>query len=445
MLENFKGLTGYNESEFKEIWENAVFVVDTNVLLNFYKYTSKEATQSLLKILKSLKDSDRLWIPHQVALEYFFNLESNMSKQKEGYLFLSNGLHKLKFEAEKTLRTTQSDYPYINTDQFKFYIEQLDKLNSKLDEILKDELESLPDTEKIKDDLNNLLENIIGDPYDQTKIDKIEVDGKVRYEFDVPPGFRDKGNKKKESYRTYGDFRYKQIYGDLILWNQIIDKIRDSDNPKPVIFITEEKKEDWWEKDEQDNIKRPHPLLVQEFINKTKQKFFMYRTERFVKYAKEYLYTDITEEQVENVTKDVENIRTLEQNDDFKDSIEYPSVIAPRNYILKFFKSKFNRDKLIDFLPDEKADECSDRIDNTENMEEVYIWMLQQSSANINKRVKVLLDRLAYYDPEEANLTYESLEPFFNQKAAFPNMKLLRSIEFLEEKLAKFDLGLSIN
>ena len=54
----------------------------------------------------------------------------------------------------------------------------------------------------------------------------------------------------------------------------------------------------------------------------------MYRTERFVKYAKEYLYTDITEEQVENVTKDVENIRTLEQNDDFKDSIEYPTVIA---------------------------------------------------------------------------------------------------------------------
>ena len=45
-------------------------------------------------------------------------------------------------------------------------------------------------------------------------------------------------------------------------------------------------------------------------------------------------------------------------------------------------------------------------------MEEVYIWMLQQSSTNINKRVKVLLDRLAYYDPEEANLTYESLEPF---------------------------------
>ncbi|MGF9600233.1 PIN-like domain-containing protein [Bacillus subtilis] len=122
-----------------------------NVLLNFYKYTSKEATQSLLKILKSLKESDRLWVPYQVALEYFFNYESNMYKQKEGYLFLGDGLHKLKEEADKTLKRTQSDYPYINTNEFKFYIEQLAKLNNKLDKILKAELDELPDTSEIKD------------------------------------------------------------------------------------------------------------------------------------------------------------------------------------------------------------------------------------------------------------------------------------------------------
>ncbi|AQP95771.1 hypothetical protein CS954_16765 [Bacillus siamensis] len=441
MLENFKGLTGYDDSEFKEIWENAIFVVDTNVLLNFYKYTSKEATKSLLKILKSLKDSDRLWIPHQVALEYFFNLDSNMSKQKEGYLFLSDGLHKLKHEAEKTLRTAQSDYPYINTKQFKFYIEQIDKLNYKLDKILKKELENLPNTEKIKDDLSNLLENIIGDPYVQTKIDKIEIAGKERYEFDVPPGFKDKGNKKKEGYRTYGDFRYKQIYGDLILWNQIIDKIKNSENPKPVIFITEEKKEDWWEKDEQDNIKRPHPLLIQEFINKTKQKFFMYRTERFVKYAKEHLYTDITEEQVENVTKDIENIRTLEQNNSFKDSTEYPKLINATDYIQKFFGSSNIRRKLIDLLPEEKIEEFYNRLDDTEDedMEQLYRWCLKQSSANITRRVKALLGRFAYYDPEEADLYYKRLKPFFEQKAILPNIKLLKSIEILEEKLVEVD------
>ncbi|MFE8004585.1 PIN-like domain-containing protein, partial [Bacillus velezensis] len=286
-----------------------------------------------------------------------------------------------------------------------------------------------------------LLENIIGDPYVQTKIDKIEIAGKERYEFDVPPGFKDKGNKKKEGYRTYGDFRYKQIYGDLILWNQIIDKIKNSENPKPVIFITEEKKEDWWEKDEQDNIKRPHPLLIQEFINKTKQKFFMYRTERFVKYAKEHLYTDITEEQVENVTKDIENIRTLEQNNSFKDSTEYPKLINATDYIQKFFGSSNIRRKLIDLLPEEKIEEFYNRLDDTEDedMEQLYRWCLKQSSANITRRVKALLGRFAYYDPEEADLYYKRLKPFFEQKALLPNIKLLKSIEILEEKLVEVD------
>ncbi|WP_181162008.1 MULTISPECIES: PIN-like domain-containing protein [Bacillaceae] len=41
------------------------------VLLNFYKYTTKESTKSLLDILKKLKDDERLWVPHQVALELF--------------------------------------------------------------------------------------------------------------------------------------------------------------------------------------------------------------------------------------------------------------------------------------------------------------------------------------------------------------------------------------
>ncbi|MEW5066357.1 PIN-like domain-containing protein [Bacillus subtilis] len=437
MLDNLKGLTGYEESEFKEIWENAIFVVDTNVLLNFYKYTSKEATQSLLRILKSLKESDRLWVPYQVALEYFFNYESNMYKQKEGYLFLGEGLHKLKVEADKTLKRTQSDYPYINTNEFKFYIEQLAKLNNKLDQILKAELDKLPDTSEIKDDIKKLLEGIIGEPYDQTKIDRIESEGNDRYKHDIPPGFKDKGNKKKEGYRIYGNFRYQKIYGDLILWNQMIDKVMDSDNPKPMIFITEEKKEDWWEKDEKDNIKRPHPLLVQEFINKTNQKFFMYRTERFVQYAKKYLNINITEEQVENVTKDVETIRTLEQKDDFNDSNEYSKLIDPSIYIKNFFSSSSRRKQLVDFLPEEKVDEFYDRLDKTTNMEELYIWCLKQSRKNISKRVKVLLDRLSYYDPEEANLYYERLKPFIDKKPILPYMKLLRYIEILEEKLSE--------
>lgn len=70
-MNQFKGFIGYSNEEFIDLWQKATFVVDTNVLLNFYKYTHNESTQSLFKVLLDLKENGRLWIPHQVALEYF--------------------------------------------------------------------------------------------------------------------------------------------------------------------------------------------------------------------------------------------------------------------------------------------------------------------------------------------------------------------------------------
>ncbi|MCM3584255.1 PIN-like domain-containing protein [Mesobacillus maritimus] len=136
MLEQFKGFIGYTEDEFKELWEQAIFVVDTNILINFYKYKSNQSTKSLLDILKKLKDNERLWIPHQVALEYFFNYEDNMYKQNEGYALLQKELMKLKEDAIKTLNTVKSKHPYIMTDKFEFFIDGLDQSNEKIQEMI---------------------------------------------------------------------------------------------------------------------------------------------------------------------------------------------------------------------------------------------------------------------------------------------------------------------
>ncbi|PEX44002.1 PIN-like domain-containing protein [Bacillus thuringiensis] len=313
MLEQFKGFIGYTDEEFKELWEEAVFVIDTNILINFYKYTSKESTQSLLDILKKLKETNRLWIPHQVALEYFFNYEDNMFKPNEGYELLGKELVKLKGDAKKTLNTVKSKHPYIMTERFQFFIESIEQSDQKLQEQLKKEIDNLPDANAIQEDLLNLLDEIIGEPYSQKRIDEIEKEGKNRYQHDVPPGFKDKTDNNKQDFRTYGDFRYQQLYGDLIVWYQIIDRAKDENNPTPIILITEDRKEDWWEKDGS-KIKRPHPQLIQEFINKTQQKFYMYRTENFVRNAMEYLEADVTEEQYKEVTMEIENIRKIEDS-----------------------------------------------------------------------------------------------------------------------------------
>lgn len=313
-MNQFKGFIGYSEDEFRELWEKAIFVVDTNVLINFYKYTSKQSSKSLLDILKKLKEMDRLWIPHQVALEYFFNYEDNMFKQKEGYKQLGRELTKLKDEAQKTLSTVKSKHPYIITEGFQFIVEGIERSNQKAEIQIDQEIKKLPDSNSIKGDILELLEGIIGEPYTQKGIDEIESEGAERYKYDIPPGFKDKTNDNKKAYRTYGDFSYQQLYGDLIVWYQIIDKAKNEESPNPVILVTEDRKEDWWEK-EGNSIKRPHPQLVQEFLNITKQKMYMYRTDSFVRYAIKYLGVKVSEEEAQGVTNEIENIR---KNEDLK-------------------------------------------------------------------------------------------------------------------------------
>ena len=56
-----------SNTDKRQLWEKAVFVFDTNVLLNLYRYSSK-TRNSLLDAFESLKE--RVWIPYQVAHEF---------------------------------------------------------------------------------------------------------------------------------------------------------------------------------------------------------------------------------------------------------------------------------------------------------------------------------------------------------------------------------------
>jgi hypothetical protein len=427
----FAGFLEYTEEEFKELWEQAIFVVDTNVLINFYKYTNKETTQNLFDILKELKKANRLWIPHQVALEYFFNYENNMYKQNEGYHLLGEKLKNLKEDAKKIFNQVQSEYPYINTDNFQFFIENLEQSCEKLQKQLDKEIKSLPDAEAIKNDLLELMSGIIGEPYDQKRINEIEKEGEERYHHNVPPGFKDKDDRNKQGFRTYGGIRYQQLYGDLIVWNQMIDKAREKDKKRPIIFITEEKKEDWWEKDGS-KIKRPHPHLIQEFLEKTGQKFYMYRTDSFVQYAKKYLGANVTDEQIQNVTEQVENIRKV---DELKE---------------KKHRTKIDIDKVLQWLTDDEKARFNKMLSDSYDLElnpdvatfkynRAIEWALRVSVTKMEDKLLELISIMASFHSgyaHEAQQIYNNLPEDLNKRAII----LLETIKRLEDRIAFYEV-----
>jgi hypothetical protein len=67
MRELFRGFYSLPEREKEAAWAEGLIILDTSALLNLYRYPIP-ARDRLLTVLELLKD--RLWLPHQAALEY---------------------------------------------------------------------------------------------------------------------------------------------------------------------------------------------------------------------------------------------------------------------------------------------------------------------------------------------------------------------------------------
>lgn len=125
------------------------------------------------------------------------------------------------------------------------------------------------------DKIDNLFSGKIGNSSNEEEFQKICKQVKSRFEQKQPPGYKDQ-NKSKDIEK----------YGDAILWLQVIDYAKTKN--KPIIFITDDVKEDWWKRHEGKTIS-PRPELIQEIKTKAKVDFWMYTGDRFLMYAGQYL------------------------------------------------------------------------------------------------------------------------------------------------------------
>ena len=72
MKVRFSDFYGPSEQECNEIWQKAIVTFDSSSLLGLYEL-SPESRSEILSVMKSLKQMNRLWIPHQVGLEFHSN------------------------------------------------------------------------------------------------------------------------------------------------------------------------------------------------------------------------------------------------------------------------------------------------------------------------------------------------------------------------------------
>lgn len=266
-----------SEQDIKSLWDNAIFVFDTNVLLNLYRY-SDDTSNKFIQVILELKA--RIWLPFQVGLEFNKNRLTVIGDQKKHYVEFEKKLNDIIGEIENKNRNPFfSDALFIKISSIKSEIKlEVDTKIKSYNESLKNDL--------LLEHINSIFDGKVGNIFSEEELKKLYSEGEKRYKDKTPPGYCDLKKPDNEKY------------GDLIIWKQIISKSKN--DSVDIIFVLDDKKEDWW-LDHQGKTISPRPELLKEFRCETNRKCHFYKPFQFLEYSSEYLGSSIKPEVIEEV------------------------------------------------------------------------------------------------------------------------------------------------
>jgi hypothetical protein len=338
--------------DFKSIWQDGIFIFDSNVLLDLYRLP-ESASNDLIEVLKNKDFNNRIWIGFQVILEFLNNryetigdqknkfstvrtlLEDAISQYEEVFAKLSSELSKLKLKQRHSLIDPDK---FINSDNIsngkrilKDFIDELSVLESKQSDV--------NDDDNIKKLVLEIFDGKIGEGFTKEELEGIYKAGEKRYENNIPPGYKDKT--KKGSY-VVGDKEYIRQFGDLILWKEIIRKAKDK-NISHIILVTGDVKEDWWLEKRGKKLGARKELLNEIYMEAPELKtFYLYDTSSFLKHAKSELNLSISDSSISQAKDLIERSR----RDRFVDEegfIYLPEVIKSVASKISGFDVLFNK------------------------------------------------------------------------------------------------------
>ncbi|MEA5576168.1 PIN domain-containing protein [Anabaena sp. UHCC 0451] len=302
MRDLFPGYYQPTEEDFSELWKECIFSFDTNVLLHIYRYSPK-TRERLFDILKELQK--RIWIPHQVAYEIHKNRLTVISDQSGAYKEIQNILDNnlaigtLKEQLFKNFKR----HPFLDVKQI---IEDIEVVIKKVKDDLEAATQEHPDfleNDELWDQLITIIDGKVGQPFSKEELDKKYKVAEQRFKDSIPPGYKDDKGKNANNK-----------YGDVILWFQLIEYAKSE--KKPIIFVTDDDKEDWWLKHSRKTIS-PRPELVQEMLTEAGVRFYMYPADKFLDYAQKFLNLSEKPEVIE----EARDIRVREKYIDYSSAV----------------------------------------------------------------------------------------------------------------------------
>lgn len=303
ILEDYEN---FSQEKIAAIWEKAIIVLDTNILLNLYRY-SESTRDNIIQVMEALKD--RLWMPYQVGIEYFNNRESTFMAIAQ----MGDGLKKQLDEGKKDLlnaynKKETSRHPHLDkTELGKVYDEAVKAVKEFIDQQSAKFHDYKYDDVVLKK-LLTLYDGKVGNDFTTDELFQIYQEGEIRYAGLIPPGFKDEAEKRGKGLR--------HLFGDLIIWKDMIRYSKE--NNVDIIFVTEDTKEDWWEKNAGKST--PKKELLREFRKETgDHTILMYQQKGFLDASNQKIYKT-TANEVEETSKEDERI-ARERTEQFLDGV----------------------------------------------------------------------------------------------------------------------------
>ena len=275
------------EQEIRAIWDEGILTVDANVLLDLYRY-HKDTRTALIGSLEEF--AGRVWLSHQAAEEFFRNRKKVIVSASNSFQAAEKEISSLQKDVQEPIKSLRSNR--IVPDNVA------DDLGAKLERAFDEATRAISDAkggypnyleeDPILTGLLALFDSSVGEPFSSEDLDAHLAEAKRRADKKIPPGYLDA---KKDGDRPYGDY---------IMWRQMLDKAKESGTP--LIFVTSENKEDWWERASGKTTGVLYEL-IKESHEETGQRFLFYRTDRFLEFAAKRSGAEADESAVAEIRK----------------------------------------------------------------------------------------------------------------------------------------------
>lgn len=277
------GYTSRSPKDLKPLWDEAFIVLDTSALIDLHDLQEKDPKEAeeTLAVLDELKE--RLWMPHQVALELLHDFDERRRKKREVFRSLQNHVDGL----EKKLQSAG--------------LVPTDRVQSACKEVAAFVEESEPNWEsptKFEAEVERLFDGHVGPMLSTDDFIQRSIRCQQRYDHKRPPGFCDE---KKPENR----------YGDCLIWGQILDEARL--RKQPVLLIINDRKDDWWLLGDYGKKIGPRPELIDEMRRLAGVDAHLYTLSAFIEQASSSKHHVSVAElvRIENENAHAERSRTL--------------------------------------------------------------------------------------------------------------------------------------